>query len=331
MADQKYDLQEFKADGEDSNVMDPVTPAGGSPKGKNRKADMSKSVDPTVDNIEDDVKTPQGTAASKESPVKGSVSAKQAPPRRADKRGMGEAVEKMFEGQDLSEDFKEKASVVFEAALNERLNEELEAMSEEFETKLQEQTIAAVEELVEKVDSYLDYVVEKWMEENEVAIENGIRTEIAESFMKGLANLFVEHNLNISDEEADLVAEMASQLEEMNDALNEMINTNMELQESLSKAFAEDVFEEVAEGLSANQAEKFKSLIEGISYENIDDLRRKAEIIKENYFGSDETLTETREVDNTIESLNEEGSQQAHSVDPDIDWIAKNIGRSKKY
>jgi len=327
MSDQ---LHEVKADGENSATMDPVTPAGGSPKGKNRKADMNKSVDPNAEKSKAEGETPQGTAASKESPVKGKSNGKQAPARRADKRGMGEAVERMFEGQDLSEDFKEKASVVMEAAINEAVKEELQVMSEEFEEKLEEQTEQVVTDLVEKVDTYLDYVVEKWMEENELAIENGIRSEITESFMAGLHDLFVEHNLNIPDEEADLVSEMAEQMEELEAKLNESIARNVELSNHLEEALEDDVFEEISEGLSVNQVEKLKALVEGIDYTDIDDFRRKAEIIKENYFGEGETLTENREIDNTVETLTEEG-EKTHSVDPDIEWIAQNISKTKKF
>lgn len=323
----KEELQEVKADGEDSSTMDPVTPAGGDPKGKNRKADKRTSVDPKADNIEDQEKTPQGTAASKESPVKGKTTAKQAPKRLADKRGMGEMVEKMFDGQDLSEEFKEQATVVFEAAVNERISEELEAMNEEFEQKLEEQTTSAIEELVEQVDTYLDYVVEKWMEENEVGIENAIRTDIAESFMDGLRDLFKEHNLDIPESEADTVAEMLEAMEELESKLNEAVDRNIELQHQLDEALEEDAFEEIAEGLSANQADKLRSLVEGISYENMDDYKRKAEIIKENYFGSSDTLTE--EASDDVEPIAEE-DHSFDNVDPEVARIAESISKFKQ-
>jgi len=324
----KEELQEVKADGEDSATMDPVTPAGGDPKGKNRKADKRTSVDPKADEIEDDVKTPQGTAASKESPVKGKTSAKQTPARRADKRGMGEHVEKMFEGQDLSEEFKEQASVIFEAAVNERVKEELEVLGEEYEQKLEEQVDTVVEELVSQVDTYLDYVVEKWMEENELAIENGIRTEITESFMEGLRDLFAEHNIDIPDDDADTVADMAEALEEMEAKLNEAIAANIELTDQLNEALESDVFEEISEGLSANQADKLKSLVEGIEYKDIDDFKRKAEIIKENYFGTGETLTE--EAGDDVDPIEEEAAP-SHNVDPEIARIAESLGKYSKF
>ena len=158
-------LDEFKADGEDSSTADPVTGAGGPV--KKRRADATNAAE-KADNTE--VTTPQGTAGKK------------APARPADK-GMKESVEEMFAGADLSEDFKEKATVVFEAAVNAKLHEEVARIEEQFEAKLDEQVEVAISDIVEKVDTYLDYVVEQWMVDNKVAIERGIRSDIAESFI----------------------------------------------------------------------------------------------------------------------------------------------------
>lgn len=324
MSDQEFEqLDEVKATGEDSSTMDPVTPAGGSPMKKNRKADMSKSVDPKADEIEDDVKTPMGgPSASEKSAAEGSTG-KKAPARKADKTGMKESIEEMFGGQDLSEDFKEKATVVFEAAVNAKLQEEVERLEEEFEEKLEEQATAAVSELIENVDSYLDYVVEKWMEENELAIESGIRTEMAESFIAGLHDLFVEHNIEVPEDKVDAYAEMAEQLESKDEELNEVINETIELRKALAEAHKQDVFEDISEGLTDTQREKLAKLAEGVEFDDIEGYASKVEIIKENYFGG-KTLTE--EVDE-IDPIEEETSETQY-VDPNVAKYAAAISKT---
>lgn len=324
MSDQEFEqLDEVKATGENSMANDPVTPAGGDPKKKNRPADMSKTVDANADEIEDDVKTPQGTAAGEKSPAEGPGEGKKAPARKADKAAMKESIEEMFGGQDLSEEFKEKATIVFEAAVNAKLNEEVERLEEEFETKLNEQAEIAVNDLVEKVDSYLDYVVEKWMEENELAIDSGIRTEMAESFMNGLHDLFVEHNVDISEEKADIVSEMAEELEAKEAKLAEAIEQTIALRKELAEAHVQDAFEEISEGLTETQAEKLEKLAEGIEYDTIEDYKHKVSIIKENYFGG-KALTESVDEVDPIE----EETAETRYVDPAVASYVEAISKS---
>jgi hypothetical protein len=313
MSDKELDqLDEVKATlGSPNETHDSVTPAGGDPKKKNRPADVSKTVDPNADNIEDDVKTPQGTAAKKAKEPAAGVS-------------MKESVEEMFAGQNLSEEFKEKATVVFEAAVNAKLNEEVQRLEEQFEAKLEEQTALAVDELVEKVDSYLDYVVEKWMEENELAVEKGIRAEIAESFIAGLADLFAEHNINLPEEEADVVADMAEQLEQTEEKLDEAIAQVVELRKELTEAKKADAFSEIAESLTETQAEKLEKLAEGVEFENLDEYKAKVKIIKENYFGGAKELTES--VDE-IDPIEEETSS-VKAIDPDMARYTAAISKS---
>ena len=314
MSDQEFEqLDEVNATGENSSSMDPVTPAGGSPMKKNRKADMSKKIDANADEIEDDVKTPMGGPSASEKSAAEGPTGKKAPARKADKASMKESIEDMFGGQDLSEEFKEKATVVFEAAVNAKLQEEVERLEEEFEAQLEEQATAAVSELVENVDSYLDYVVEKWMEENELAIEKGIRTEMAESFIAGLYDLFTEHNIEIPEDKIDAYAEMAEQLDSKDEELSEAINEAIELRKALAEAHKQNVFEEISEGLTDTQREKLEKLAEGVEFDNIEGYASKVEIIKENYFGS-KTLTE--EVDE-IDPIEEEASDTQYA-DPNI-------------
>ena len=300
-------LDEFKADGEDSMAADAVTGAGGAV--KKRKADKAGAAE-KADNIEDDVKTPQGTA--------GKVS----PKRPADK-GMKESVEEMFAGADLSEDFKEKATVVFEAAVHAKLTEEVARLEEQFEAQLDEQVETAVSELVEKVDTYLDYVVENWMEENRVAIDRGIRAEIAESFIDGLRDLFVEHNINIPEEEVNVVADMAEQLEATEAKLNESINEAIELRAMLEESAVEKMVESYSKGLTETQAEKLSTLAEGIEFSNVEEFEKKLKIVKENYFGGKAVLSEG------LDSLDPiENETQSVKHDPSVSAYVDAISRS---
>ena len=298
-------LDELKADGEDSSTADPVTGAGG--KTKKRKADATNAPE-KADTI--DVKTPEGTAGKK------------APARSADK-GMKESVEEMFAGADLSEDFKEKATVVFEAAVNAKLHEEVARIEEQFEAKLDEQVEVAISDIVEKVDTYLDYVVEQWMVDNKVAIERGIRSDIAESFIGGLKDLFVEHNINLPEDKVDVVADMAEQLEATEAKLNVAINESIELKKALMESKKVEILESYTKNLTETQAEKFRALTEGVEYSNLDELSRKVKIINEQYFGSKTVLTESLSDVDPIE----EAAKVQH-IDPTMAAYTKAISNT---
>lgn len=298
-------LEEAKATGEDSENMDPVTPAGGSPKGKNRKADKNISVNPNADNIEDTVKTPQGSHDV----------------------GLKEAFAGLFEGTELSEEFKTKTIAVFEAAVHEKVLAQKAALEEKFEADLEEQVAAATDELVEKVDAYLDYVIEQWMEANEVAVESNIKVEVAESLLESLKGLVTEHNLSITDEQRDIVAEMEEKLEESTSKYNELVEEIVSLREEKQKLELEAAFKTVAEGLTDTQAEKLGVLAEGVSFETVEEYASKIVAIKENYF----TESAAPQVDET-ELLEEEVEQEAAkpTVDPMIARYADSIGRLAK-
>ena len=195
-------------------------------------------------------------------------------------------------------------------------------IEKEYEAKLDEQTELAVADLVEKVDSYLDYVVEQWMTENELAIEKGIRSEIAESFIDGLRGLFVEHNINIPEEDVDVIADITEQLEETEAALNEAMDGQIQLRKELHKSKRQDAFAGVAEGLTFTQVEKLASLTEGLEYRNLADFTRKVEIIKENYFSTSTKTSLTEEVDPV-----DEGTQRV-ATDSSVAKYAEAISRT---
>jgi len=187
-------------------------------------------------------------------------------------------------GEDLSEEFKTKATSIFEAAVIARVNSEMETVT----TKLEEQNAAQLVEfkegLVEKVDSYLNYVVEQWMEENQIAIDTGLRTEIAEDFITGLKTLFKEHYIEVPEEKYDVLDEMQKNADALESKLNETIEQNVAMSKELADVKRAQVFEEQTKDLAATEAEKLKKLVEGVDFESEDLYREKVSVIKENYF-----------------------------------------------
>ncbi|PHS22146.1 MAG: hypothetical protein COA84_13270 [Robiginitomaculum sp.] len=307
------ELNEVKASlGDASEANDAVTPAGGKAKGKNRPADQDNTIDAKADTV-DDV-TPEG----KVKPVK-------APARKADKAAVKEAVEEMFEGQDLSEEFKGKAAVVFEAVVNGKIEESLVALEEQFEAKLDEQVDLAVDDLADKVGTYMDYVVETWLSDNTVAIDRGIQSEMAESLMIGLRDLFVEHNLDVSEETVDVVESVSAELEDTKTKLNASMNENIELKSALDLSVKTDAFDAIAEGLTDIQTEKLKTLSENIDYNSVGDFKEKVEILKENYFSKEnkEVLVEATDLNGEIAP--EDTTVIDATMNHYVDAISKNI------
>lgn len=196
-----------------------------------------------------------------------------------------EDVAEMFSGDDLSEEFKEKAAIIFEAAVNARINIEEARLAEEFETALTEAVEEVKEEMTEKVDQYLDYVVEQWIEENSLAIESTIRADIAEDFMEGLYRLFAESYISVPEEKINVLGELKAQVEELEAKLDESINTQMELQSVIDEAHMEAAFDQVSEGLAATQVEKLRTLAEGLEFTDDESYVKKLNIIKDKYFG----------------------------------------------
>lgn len=310
MSDQELDqLDEFKASGEDSEVMEPTAVSA-----KKRKADKATAKDAAGKVSDGETKTGGDLIDA--------VATKKAPARKADK-SMGEAVNEIFAGEDLSEEFKEKATVIFEAVVLERVNEEVDRLEEEFNSKLDEQVELATEDLTKKVDEYLDYVTEQWMKENKLAIEQGLRADITESFINGLKELFAEHRINVPDDEVDLVAEMAEKIEQLESNLNEQINANFEVTRELEEAKKSDVFETLVSELAETQIEKLRSLTEGLEYADLNDYSRKVKIIKENYFGKSQVAEEVDELDPVNEDV--EGTKY---VDPRMARYAASISKT---
>ena len=211
-----------------------------------------------------------------------------------------EDVNALLGGEELSEEFREKAKVIFEAAISSKVSEIRETVEAEYDKKLQEEVEEMKVSLQERVDSYLEYVSEEWMTENQLAIEHGLKTEMTESFLEGMKGLFEEHYVTIPEEKYDVLESMVEKLDDMETKLNEQIEKNVGLNKRLGESVASNILDQVSEGLAATQKEKLASLSESVEFESEVEYREKLEVLKESYFSrspvaktaSQETLSE---------------------------------------
>ena len=185
---------------------------------------------------------------------------------------------------DLSEEFKDKAATIFEAAVKTRIKEQTKILEAQFEKKLTSETETIKEAMVEKVDSYLNYVVEEWMKENELAVERGIRTEIAEDFITGLKGLFKEHYIDVPEEKYNVLDDLTDQVKDLEGKLNEQIEKNVNLSKDVSESNREKLIAQVSEDLADTEKEKFSSMAENVEYDSAEKFQEKLETIKESYF-----------------------------------------------
>ena len=195
-----------------------------------------------------------------------------------------EDVNALLGGEELSEEFKEKAKTIFESAINAKVASVTEEIEAKYAAKLSEEVEAAKESLAERVDSYLEYVSDEWFEENALAIEAGLKTEMTESFLEGMKGLFEEHYVSIPEEKYDVLESMVEKLDDMETKLNEQIEKNIALNGRLSESVADGILDEVSEGLASTQKEKLASLSESVEFESEESYREKLETLKESYF-----------------------------------------------
>jgi hypothetical protein len=212
----------------------------------------------------------------------------------------------LTEGENLSEEFKDKAKTIFEAAVVSRLNEELDKMHEDYAKVLEEEIDSVKKDLAEKVDEYLTYSVSQWMEKNNLAVEAGIKQEMATSVLDGIKQVFVENFIEIPDEKVDLVDDLQGQLNTMEEKLNESIEENVGLSKAVGNYIKNGIVTEIAEGLSLSQKEKLISLAEAVEFDNEESFREKVSTLRESYFstkpqikGTAEVVTESKEVAET--------------------------------
>ena len=212
-------------------------------------------------------------------------------------------VNALLGGEELSEEFKEKAKTIFEAALNSKVKEIQETLEVQYEEKLQEAREELKASLQERVDSYLEYVSQEWVDENTLAIEHGLKTEMTESFLGGMKSLFEEHYVTIPEDKYDVLESMVEKLDDMETKLNEQIDKNIGLNKRLGESTASNILESVSEGLAATQKEKLASLAESVEFESEDEYRGKLEVLKESYCSR--TATESAKETSKAQTLSE--------------------------
>jgi len=303
----KEGAKETDKDSEDKEIKEGEMPAG-------LKKYLDKKDDAKKESKEDDKEKEEGYGSMNASKMKKEMAE---PEKKKDEKAeekedkkeidVKEHVDALIAGEDLlSEEFKTKAATVFEAAIKSKVKEIAEEMQADYDKKLTEETSKSKDELVEKVDSYLAYVVEEWMKENELALERGIKGEIAEDFISGLKKLFEDHYIDVPDEKYNVLEDQSSKIEELEKKLNESIEKNVELSKENGEHKRQNIIDEASKELADTQKEKFNKLAEEVEYSNEEDFKTKVATIKESYFGKKES---TSEIDDVAAESNAEQPQ----------------------
>lgn len=238
-----------------------------------------------------------------------------------------EDIEAMFsDDKTISEDFKSKAATIFEARVHDRVSQIQEQMEQEYIGMLEEAVETITTDLTAKVDDYLNYVVEQWLEQNEIAIESGLRSELTEEFIAGLRNLFAEHYINVPEEKVDLVDELATKVEELESKLNEEIERGVELKKALVESRKLELTHAVCEGLTATQVEKIKSLAESVDFSTEEEYVEKLETIKENYFPSGVKKADPQQLHEQVDDTDD---KKVLITDPFVAAVSQAISKTK--
>jgi hypothetical protein len=282
--------------------------------------------DNSRNNVDDEKEAEGGTSKKSNPATAKAVAGDQAVIRTG--TSVKEDIDALMAGEELSEEFRQKAETIFEAAVMTRVKSELARIEEEFESKLAEQVAQNTEGLVEQVDGYLGYIAEQWMTQNEIALERGMKSDILEGFIGGLKNLFEEHYIDIPEEKFDVLGEMESKIDELEAKLNEQVAANIELSKTLAESNRNEIVKTVSEGLTDTETEKFMSLVEELSYEDQASFETKVKTIRENYFTTKGSADIKSVVtDAPVEALTEEVSKK---LDPAMSAYAAQLNKLNK-
>jgi len=238
-----------------------------------------------------------------------------------------EDVNALLEGEELSEEFQEKARTIFEAAIKSKVAEIKESLQETYENALVEEVEFIKKELTERVDSYLEYVADEWIQENALAVEHGLKTEMTESFLQGMKSLFEDHYVSIPEDKYDVIESMVDKLDEMEGKLNEQIERNVALNRRLAESVADVIFAEVAEGLALSQKDKLASLAENVEFDGEENYREKLVTLRESYFPTN-TSAQRDVTENLSEEVSYEGTES--SVSPIMEAYLQTLSRVAK-
>lgn len=307
---QELEEEKVKPDGKESGAKDVTAHAAAGDQTNPSKGDAVKPTageanpDNARNNVQDEKQAEEVKGGSM-NPHNGDQSAV----RKGDavKAGVKEDMDALFTGEELTEEFKEKATTIFESAVMVRVKEEVARLEEEYASRLEEETAKQIEGLVEQVDGYLGYIAEQWIKQNEIALENGIKSEIVESFINGMKGLFEEHYIDVPAEKYDVLADMSETIATLEEKLDETVAANVELTKQISESTRAQIVSEAAEGLSDVEAEKFQGLVEELSFESAETFEQKVKTLRESYF-TKRSQAEVKSVvtDTPVEELTEE-------------------------
>jgi hypothetical protein len=270
-----------------------------------KKEDLAKMYGSTVlgeegDDEEDDEEDSEEDAEESKK-VKESID------QKIEDLDVSQDVEALIADEELSEEFKTKAATIFETAIKTKVRSELEKIQEENDKQMKELAETSMTSMVEKVDDYLNYVVEQWMTDNELAIERGLKGEIAEDFISGLKGLFEDHYIDVPDEKYDILEANLTKIEELEDKLNKQMEENVQLKKAKGELVKESMIADIADGMTDTETEKFQSLVDDVEFSDEESYKEKLQTIKESYFGSDEVKAQD-------ETLTEEGTEETQEV-----------------
>ena len=241
-----------------------------------------------------------------------------------------EDVAALFSGEELSEEFQDKARTIFETTIKSKVEEVKEQIQVQYQAQLVEEVAAVKTELTERVDSYLEYVAQEWLEENQLAIEHGLKTEMTESFLNGMKGLFEEHYVSIPEEKYDVIESMVDKLDEMEAKLNEQIDKNVALNKRLAESTADVIFAEVAEGLAVTQKEKLASLAENVEFDSEETYREKLVTLKNSYFSENATSAQRDAAETVVESTQEQTTTAAPEAGSIMEAYLQTLSRVSK-
>jgi len=286
--------------------------------GKTANIGNAIDLDHTGKAISDD-KYNRGTIKPKASGAKGETKIPEIKPT------VKEDIVALLTGQELSEDFKTSAATLFEAHLNERTRQIEEEVQAQYETLLEQHTVAVTEELVERIDEYLNYVVEEWMQENRLAVEQGLRTEITENFIGNLRGLFAESYIEVPEEKLDLFESTVEEVETLDGELQSQVEKNMELVEEVEQLKCEIVFRQISEGLTDTEVEKLRRLAEDLDFDTVEQFAEKISVLRENIENIGTVANETA----TEDSL-EESFEEASEASPLVEAVVRSMSKSRQ-
>ena len=239
-------------------------------------------------------------------------------------------VQALFEGEELSEEFQDKARTIFEAAVTSKVAEMQESLTEAYQEALVEEVVSIKEELTERLDSYLEYVADEWFQENALAVEQGLKSEVTESFLDGMKALFEDHYVTIPEDKYDVLESMVDKLDEMESKLNEQIDKNVALNKRLAESTADVIFAEVAEGLAVTQKEKLASLAENVEFDSDETYREKLVTLRNSYFSENATSAQRDAAETVVESTQEQTTTAAPEAGSIMEAYLQTLSRVSK-